>query len=354
MRRKSLKLPNGFGSVIYLGEKRRNSYGAIVTTGWDENGKQIKKYIGYADNYNSAYKLLLEYHNVPFNLDNKNITIDDVYNKLEPIWKEDYLNEKMSKSTYKCMTSIYKNHFSDIKHRKILEIKKKEIQNIIDKSDLGSTGRGYLKIIFTKIIEFCNNELELNINNDICKLNIGSKEKSTKHKVIIDKHIQLLIEYSKYNKIAQLILVYLYTGYRPSELLDKETNQVFLEKDYMIGGLKTEAGKNRIMPIHSAIKPIIESMYNPNNKYLVCDEHGNKRSYSWFKKQFKNLMNELKLDYTPYDTRHTFATKCDELKIPENIIKRLMGHSLKSDITNDVYIHKTVEQLKKEIEKICY
>ena len=32
--------------------------------------------------------------------------------------------------------------------------------------------------------------------------------------------------------------------------------------------------------------------------------------------------------------------------------KRLMGHSLKGDITNGVYGHRGVEELRREIEKI--
>ncbi len=31
-----------------------------------------------------------------------------------------------------------------------------------------------------------------------------------------------------------------------------------------------------------------------------------------------------------------------------------MGHSLDADVTNDVYIHKTVQRLKNEIERIQY
>ncbi len=34
-----MKLPNGFGSIVYLGENRRKPYGALETIGWNEEGK---------------------------------------------------------------------------------------------------------------------------------------------------------------------------------------------------------------------------------------------------------------------------------------------------------------------------
>ena len=47
----------------------------------------------------------------------------------------------------------------------------------------------------------------------------------------------------------------------------------------------------------------------------------------------------------------------DKAKVPDNIIKLIMGHEQtdkngKRDVTNAVYIHKTIEDLKEEIEKI--
>ena len=132
---------------------------------------------------------------------------------------------------------------------------------------------------------------------------------------------------------------------------------MFIEDNYMIGGEKTEAGKNRIIPIHSKIKQIIEELYDNSrsHKYLIINENTNqKMSYDTYQKRFDMLMNELGFKHTPHDTRHTFATKCSLVGIPDVIIKILLGHSLSNDVTNDVYIHKTVDELKREIEKINY
>ena len=47
-RKRSLKLPNGYGSVTHLSGSRDKPYGARITLKWGEDNKQIRKFIGYA------------------------------------------------------------------------------------------------------------------------------------------------------------------------------------------------------------------------------------------------------------------------------------------------------------------
>lgn len=63
-------------------------------------------------------------------------------------------------------------------------------------------------------------------------------------------------------------------------------------------------------------------------------------------------MEENKMEHTTYDTRHTYATKCSSVGIPDVTIKRLLDHSLSNDVTNDVYIHKSIEEHKKKLKKL--
>ena len=55
--------------------------------------------------------------------------------------------------------------------------------------------------------------------------------------------------------------------------------------------------------------------------------------------------------HTPHDCRHTFSRLCEKYKVMENDRKRMLGHKI-GDITNDTYGHRTLEDLRKEIEKI--
>ena len=47
-----------------------------------------------------------------------------------------------------------------------------------------------------------------------------------------------------------MILVGIYSGWRPQELATLKTADIDLEANTMKGGMKTDAGKNRVVPIH--------------------------------------------------------------------------------------------------------
>lgn len=57
-------------------------------------------------------------------------------------------------------------------------------------------------------------------------------------------------------------------------------------------------------------------------------------------------MEKLELEHTSHDGRHTFASLMDSAGANKFCIKRVMGHS-SQDITDDVYTHKTIEELIK-------
>lgn len=56
--------------------------------------------------------------------------------------------------------------------------------------------------------------------------------------------------------------------------------------------------------------------------------------------------------HTPHDCRHTFSALCEKYKVNENDRKRMLGHSFGNDITNQIYGHRDIEDLRIEIEKI--
>lgn len=70
-----------------------------------------------------------------------------------------------------------------------------------------------------------------------------------------------------------------------------------------------------------------------------------------------NKLSELGIEkHTPHDCRHTFSALCEKYGVNENDRKRMMGHSFGNDITNAKYGHRTIDDLRREIEKIkvCY
>ena len=58
-----------------------------------------------------------------------------------------------------------------------------------------------------------------------------------------------------------MILIQCYTGWRPDELCKMKLTDVDLENWYMKGGEKTEAGRGRVIPIHSAVRQLVSKQY---------------------------------------------------------------------------------------------
>ena len=57
----------------------------------------------------------------------------------------------------------------------------------------------------------------------------------------------------------RIFLIMLYTkGFRISEYINLKLEDINLEELTFMGGTKTEAGKNRIIPIHSRILPLLK------------------------------------------------------------------------------------------------
>lgn len=60
---------------------------------------------------------------------------------------------------------------------------------------------------------------------------------------------------------VDMILIGIYTGFRPSELASLKVENVFLDENKLIGGMKTEEGTDREVPVHPRIKCLIEKRY---------------------------------------------------------------------------------------------
>lgn len=351
---KSFRLPNGYGSIYKLSGNRRRPYAIAKTFGWDDNGKQIQKIIGYAETKKEGLEILFEYNKDPYDIDQKKITFGEVYNLTIQKYEKMVLNKEMSNSNYKSLKNAYK-HCSSIEKHSIINLTYKQMQDLIDNCDCGHTTKGYIKNLIIKIFEYAKLELNIKIDIELAKnLKTGKKEKSNMHKSFNKEEIEML--WKKYKKEKsenlEIVLIMLYTGLRPQELIDIETNNIDIEEHYMIGGCKTEAGKNRLIPLHDKILPFIEKRMQQSYLIMV---NNRKSNYKDINKIWYEVMESLHLNHFPYDARHTLATRLDEYKlshkqsiIDDLTIKTIMGHAI-NDVTQSVYIHRDKKYLVEAI-----
>lgn len=337
-RSKNPKLPNGLGSIGLIDNKenRRKKYRVRKTIGWKDDGTQIKKTIGYAKTWHEGYKMLIEYNNAPFDLDLRQLTFNEWFDKwIVSLEKRDVKTIPKYKYALK--------HCDIIKNLPINEIRTIHLQTVIDNmDDLSYESKKVVKNIMSQTFIYAiKNDAPVS-QNYVKHIELGKATKSTLHKPFSAEEKGLLWNNKDYG-FAELIIVDIYTGLRPSEMLDLETENVFIDKKYMIGGSKTEAGTDRIIPMHDKIIPIIEKWYNPNNKYLFTFNN-KKIDYDTYLEKFHNVCDYLKIKHLPHDCRHTCATDLDNVEANEICKKLILGHSIR-DITGKVYTHKRIEQL---------
>lgn len=133
---------------------------------------------------------------------------------------------------------------------------------------------------------------------------------------------------------------------------------VDLDANTFYGGIKTNSGRNRIVPIHPFIHDLVVNNYNKaiamGSDYLFNDENGQQGThltYDKYRGRFDKINKKLSMNHRPHDTRHTFITKAKEANMNEYILKLIAGHAIE-DVTEKVYTHRTIEQLQEEISKI--
>ena len=114
--------------------------------------------------------------------------------------------------------------------------------------------------------------------------------------------------------------------------------------------MKTKAGKERTVPIHPAIRNFVIYRLNTDGCLLKLNATHYRSGHFYPTLEKLNMTGDPK--HTPHDCRHTFSMLCEKYGVRENDRKRLLGHSFRNDITNAVYGHRALEDLKQEIEKI--
>lgn len=279
------------------------------------------------------------YHTNPSLIDNQKVTFKEIYK----IWSEEKF-KRISKSSIDGYENAF-NYCKELWDIPFEKIKLKALQDVVNKAEGKLATQKKIKGLLGLLYDYgMANDIVLKKYSDYVIL---SKQKKKIIRITFNEdEINLLWEKVDLIPFVDTILILIYTGMRPSELLKMKRENVFIDKEYMIGGSKTEAGINRIIPIHPRIKPLIEKWYNNStSKYLIYNNANNRICYQNFiGRNWANIVDSLNINHNPYDCRHTFATRMDDAGANKLCIKLIMGHKI-SDITDKVYTHKKIEQL---------
>ena len=349
-KRKIRKRANGQGSIVKLSGNRSKPWLVLLPAKYDSDGKCKRQTYGCFQTKTEALNALndaLTKNNVEI----INMTFSDVYES----WSNIAFRELSISSirSYK-LSFKYLESLSNIKMR---DIKSKQVQEIIDKIDKEQTAKK-IRVLFSKMCKYAMS-IDLIDKNYSQFLAMPKTEKKEKE-IFSSEEILKINESAKTNDPAKIVMIMLYTGLRIGEILTIKQCDTFINTatPYMIGGIKTEAGKNRLIPINANVLEYVKYFYYYQGKtteYLFTLNGKTKINVNAFRnRQYHNLLIDLNIAYkSPHSTRHTYLTKLHELGASEANIIKLAGHA-DFKITRENYIHQNINELSKTVNILNY
>lgn len=332
-----MKLPPRYGNISKLSGNRRRPYRVRVFAGYDVHMKPKYETLGYTATRAEALEMLADYHVNPVDVSQRKVTFKEIYDR----WIKTR-SGTISADSIKAYDSAVK-HFFPLFDRPFSELKVATYEIVINETTCPRSQRTLCLSILHQMYRYAM-RYDI-VTRDVSAL-VDFKQDTAPQ---IDRKAFTAAEIAELSKhrtaYDDLLLVGIYTGMRPSELCALSREHLHLDGNhpYIVHGSKTENGRNRVIPIHPNILPIITERAAKPPKFDGEPIFG--ITYVMLQRYCKE-----KTPHYPHDTRHTFATLAKRSELDAYCIKRIMGHTVK-DLTEQVYTHRSPDDLYREMLK---
>jgi integrase len=291
--------------------------------------------------------------------DDQFITLEALFMK----WKETRAFTELSRGTQDNYTAAFK-FFSEFHKTQFIKLRTFHWQKAIDLVE----SKGLSHSTMTKVKALSGILSEYAFSEDIVSktyyktVRIPRQSQKKDIPIFSDLEIAKLFLHAG-DPIVDTILILIYTGMRISELLTLAKANVDTKSMLIIGGVKTDAGRDRIIPIHPKIQPLILRRYADGAMHLVEHEkeignakRGTKRTihapyrYEYYCDLYYATLDRLGIRrLTPHKARHTFFTRMSERCKDKKAMAMVGGHT-DPNFTERTYVQPDVERLRKAIE----
>ena len=347
--RKRKKRANGTGTVWKLSGKRNKPYAAQIN----------RIMIGTFKTEAEAEKALarLTDRNVE---DNFNMTFKDVYEAWKPSHAKLLYARAMERGSKDGKTSgmdgyasAFKN-CSELHNRVFRSLRRNDLQKVVD--DIRESGKS--AAVAEKVKQLYGQLYKWAIAEHIVLTNLapsvviisGKKKKKT---IFTTEEIKKIMNST--NPAAEIALLLIATGGRINEIFSVETSDCY--DDYFIGGNKTAAGTERIVPIApigiGVYKKLLSIAREKHLKRLIEAYSGNHIAANYRKRDYYPMLDELGIsrEKTPHCSRHTYATNAVTSGVKPEDLTKMIGHSNYS-ITIENYDNPDAKRLIDAANKI--
>jgi len=314
-----MRRPNGSGHITKLAGNRRRPFAVRKIVGWTEKGTPQYKYVSYHKTQREAERALDRYTEDPYDLNR--ITLERLYTE----WLEVQTQTK-APGTLKCYRVRF-DHLKPLHGTQIATINAFTLETFYKSLDVSKGTLEDVHVLLGLLFKYAVKRRYLPVSalNILKAINMPMKEekRNAPHSVISQEDIERLWSVSEHNDYAKIILFYIYTGMRYSELKDLGPDD-WHDNYVEIGHAKTAAGV-RTVPICDKLRPFLPLPSVPPS--------------TSFSRYFKELLPE----HAPHDTRHTFISLMTEKGIDIRIIKAIVGHKM-PDVTA-IYTHISLDKM---------
>lgn len=314
-----MRNPNGYGSVAKLKGKRRKPYIVRIS------GTYGREILGYYTTKREALQALAEFNRNPFD-----ISCSSTFAEIFEQWYHEKERTVGVQALYSYQAAF--KHCELIHDRPLASLRLADYQAVADSvSEASQSTAANVKIVLSGVNDYA-------LRYDIIPrdysqyVTINYAPPKDKHKPFTAEEIAAVWK-MKNSPERDITLILLYSGWRVSELLEMPAENIDLEMMTMLGGKKTAAGKNRIVPIHHRILPMM-------CRFVETERVPYKKYHEWLKKTTGHLC---------HDTRHTFISLLQSAGADRICLERLVGHASKT-LTERVYTHKDIAELRKTVE----
>lgn len=341
-----MKLPNGYGSVYKLPGNRRRPWVARKTTGWDGNGKQLYYTIGYFTKRQEALDALSKYNQNPVG-ERGDITLGAIYDE----WSASKY-KKIGAKTVESYTVAWK-HLSALADVPIKTLRKSHLQEQVDKmDDKGLSLSSCQKVKVLAGLLFKHALADDLVTRNYAELIELPDDTAKEKEPFTDTEIKKIEKAAATDLWANTILILLYTGMRIGEMLTLTKFNVNLNDMIITGGIKTDAGKHRIIPVHPKIQKYIRYWYEQPGPHLI-QRKGKRILINYYRNSlYYPTLERLEIrKLSPHSTRHTFASLLNRAGANTKSIQDVLGHADYSTTAN-IYTHTDIAELRKAVESI--
>ena len=343
-----MRRANGTGSIVNLGPNRRRPY-AVRVSYLARPGLWKQRYLSYHRTSREAQDALEAYNRQEVKPRVAPVTLQEVYGQ----WSARKYTRVGSASVVSYRASWAR--LASLAERPMDRITVDDLQQIIDDDEANGMSKSSItndKILMKALYKFA---MERDIVRKDCSAfvelpTVGEKREKG---AFDEQQIQKLKSLAESGfPWVDAVLMLCYTGFRITEFLTLTPAAYHAEGGYLQGGLKTKAGRDRIVPVHPQIKPYLDQWLSKGAGTIICRANGRPVPSKWFReKVFPAVVHELGADgATPHWCRHTAASRMKVAGVDELAVKRILGHADK-DVTEH-YTHTDIDFLSKEIRKV--